>query len=406
MMDRYAGHRHDVGPDVAAAHGTAPRQAGFLAGHRHEPEIAHRRTDRARIAVDDGRPQPVAVRGKCVTETDDAGSNDHAVEMAERHHGVARRRSNERTTSIGAALTQDVTDRTSSSLRETIMQELDSARPCSSPHDRSEGDVNLGAARAGWMADHIDAATRDLLAEDAELFLHQALSTPCLDVIERAEGIWLIDTAGRRIMDFHGNTVHQVGHGHPRVVAAITAQMATLPFCPRRYTNRAAIDLARRLTDLAPGPLSRVLFAPGGTSAIGMALKLARYATGRHKTISMWDAFHGASLDAISVGGEAIFRRDAGPLLPGTEHVPPPALARRFFGDDDGATDRLADYIEYVLEVQGDVGAVIAEPMRWTTVEPPPPGFWPRVRAACDRHGALLIFDEIRAVSAVAARCS
>jgi 4-aminobutyrate aminotransferase len=140
---------------------------------------------------------------------------------------------------------------------------------------------------------------------------------------------------------------------------------------------------------------AKILLAPGGTSAIGMALKLARMATGRHKTVSMWEAFHGASLDAISVGGEAIFTRDAGPLLPGTEHVPPPALAARFFGDDGRAHERLADYIDYVLAVQGDVGALIAEPMRWTTVEPPPDGFWARVRASCDRHGTLLIFDEI-----------
>ena len=111
--------------------------------------------------------------------------------------------------------------------------------------------------------------------------------------------------------------------------------------------------------------------------------------------MSMWDSFHGASLDAASVGGEALFRRDVGPLLSGTEHVPPPGLATRFFGDDGRAYERLADYIDDVLEVQGDVGAVIAEPMRWTTVEPPPPGFWPRVRASCDRHGALLVFDEV-----------
>ena len=109
----------------------------------------------------------------------------------------------------------------------------------------------------------------------------------------------------------------------------------------------------------------------------------------------MWERFHGASLDAISVGGEAIFRRGMGPLLPGTEHVPPPALARRFFGDDARAPERLADYIDYVLEIEGDVGAIVAEPMRWTTVEPPPPGFWPRVRASCDRNGTLLIFDEM-----------
>jgi 4-aminobutyrate aminotransferase len=90
-----------------------------------------------------------------------------------------------------------------------------------------------------------------------------------------------------------------------------------------------------------------------------------------------------------------MFRQDAGPLLPGAEHVPPPSLARRFFGDGPDAALRLADYIDYVLEVQGDVGALIAEPVRWTTIEPPPPGFWPRVRASCDRYGTLLIFDEI-----------
>ncbi len=259
--------------------------------------------------------------------------------------------------------------------------------------DRSEGDLNLTPARAAWDGSHADG-TRALLAEDAAVFLHQALSTPCLDGVERAEGSHLVTTAGRRILDFHGNSVHQVGHGHPRVVAAIAAQMAALPFCPRRYTNRAAIDLARRLCDLAPFAPARVLFAPSGTVAVGMALKLARAATGRHKTVSMWESFHGASLDAISVGGEAIFRSDAGPLLPGAEHVPPPGLAARFFGADR-PHERLADYLDYVLAVQGDVACVIAEPMRWTTVEPPPPGFWPRVRDSCDRHGALLVFDEI-----------
>jgi 4-aminobutyrate aminotransferase len=262
-------------------------------------------------------------------------------------------------------------------------------------HDRSEGDLNLGNARSEWQRDYLDAETRALLEQDARWFLHQALSTPCLNVVERAEGIYLIDTAGRRIMDFHGNTVHQVGYGHPRVVEAVTRQIATLPFSPRRYTNRAAIELARRLAELAPGRLDKALFAPSGTAAIGIALKLARFATGRHKTVSMWDAFHGASLDAISIGGEAMFRRNAGPLLPGTEHVPPPALAPRFFGEDGRAHERLADYIDYVLAVQGDVAAVIAEPVRWTTLEAPPPDFWPRVRASCDRHGTLLIFDEI-----------
>ncbi len=142
--------------------------------------------------------------------------------------------------------------------------------------------------------------------------------------------------------------------------------------------------------------LNKVLFAPSGTAAIGMALKLARHATGRHKTVSMWDAFHGASLDAISVGGEAIFRRDGGAAAVGCPSTyRRPRWHRGFWATMACAHERLADYIDYVLAVQGDVGAVIAEPVRWTTLETPPADFWPRVRESCNRHGALLIFDEI-----------
>ncbi|RFB79891.1 (R)-1-hydroxy-2-aminoethylphosphonate ammonia-lyase [Methylovirgula sp. 4M-Z18] len=261
--------------------------------------------------------------------------------------------------------------------------------------DVSEGDVNLSPLRADWRQ-QLDDETRRILDADAAAFLHQSLSTPCLDVIESAQGATLVDTQGRRILDFHGNSVHQLGHGHPEIVAAIKAQLDILPFCPRRYTNRTAIALAQKLGALAQGDLSKVLFAPSGAAAISMALKLARVATGRHKTLSMWDAFHGANLDTISVGGEALFRRDLGPMMPGTEHLPPLHLAARFFGADR-PFERFADYIDYVLGVQGDVAALLAEPMRWTTVEPPPTGFWASVRASCTRHGTLLIFDEIPA---------
>jgi 4-aminobutyrate aminotransferase len=267
--------------------------------------------------------------------------------------------------------------------------------PVTPPPERAEGDVNLSPRRRQWSTQHLDDATRAILDEDAALFLHQSLSTPCLNALQGSEGIYLEDTQGRKIMDFHGNSVHQVGHGHPRVIEAIKAQLDQLPFCPRRYTNRVAIDLARRLAELAPGDLGKLLFAPGGTSAIGMALKLARYASGRHKTISMWDSFHGASLDAISIGGEALFRKDVGPLLPGTEHIPPPTRGRCLFNCADAAHSGCIDYLDYVLGMQGDVAALIAEPMRWTTVELPPPGYWKSVRELCDRHGVLLIFDEI-----------
>ena len=259
---------------------------------------------------------------------------------------------------------------------------------------KTEGDLNISANRKTWNEANIDAETRRWLDKDEKFFLRQSLSTPCLNVLARAEGIYLEDLGGRRYMDFHGNDVHQVGFANPRVLAAVQEQMRVLPFCTRRYTNIPAIRLAEKLAGLAPGNLNKVLLAPGGTTAIGMALKLARVATGRFKTISMWESFHGASLDAISVGGEALFRSGIGPLLPGTEHVPPPNAYRCVFGCNGSCNLRCADYIEYVMEKEGDVGAVIAETVRNTGVIPPP-DYWKRVRAACDRHGALLILDEI-----------
>jgi 4-aminobutyrate aminotransferase len=258
----------------------------------------------------------------------------------------------------------------------------------------SEGDLNISPHREEWVEKHVDAETQRWLDLDAKYFLHQSLSTPCLNVLSHCEGIYLEDIQGRRFMDFHGNNVHQVGFANRRVIEAIKDQMDDLAFCTRRYTNIPAIKLAEKLAQLAPGELNKVLFAPAGTAAIGMALKLARMATGRFKTISMWDSFHGASLDAISVGGESLFRKDAGPLLTGTEHVPPPDCFRCLWGCEDNCTLKCADYIEYVLAKEGDVAAVIAETVRSTSVIPPA-GFWQKVRAACDKHGALLILDEI-----------
>ena len=261
--------------------------------------------------------------------------------------------------------------------------------------EQSEGDVNISPRRSAWTKKNIDEKTSKILAEDERYFLHQSLSTPCLNAISESKGIYLKDMQGRQIMDFHGNSVHQVGYGNTRVVEAIKKQLDEIPFCPRRYTNQVAIDLAKRLTELAPGNLNKLLFTPGGTSAIGMALKLARYKTNRHKTISMWGSFHGASLDAISIGGDSMFRKDVGPLLPGTEHIPPPTRGKCHFNCVDEEHTGCIDYLKYILEREGDIAALIAEPMRWASAELPPQNYWKRVREICDQLDVLLIFDEI-----------
>ena len=198
--------------------------------------------------------------------------------------------------------------------------------------DLSEGDANLGDARAAWRS-HVGPAARDLIGRDERVFLRQSLSTPCLSAVRRAEGIWIEDADGRRLMDFHGNSVHHLGHGHPRVKAAIVRQMDDLAFAPRRFTCEPAVALAERLVALAPPGLTRVLFAPGGSEAIEIALKLVRVASGRHKTLSFWDAFHGAGFGAASVGGESLFRDSRlGPMLAGAEHVAPFACFRCPYG--------------------------------------------------------------------------
>jgi 4-aminobutyrate aminotransferase len=262
--------------------------------------------------------------------------------------------------------------------------------------NKSEGDINISPRRTEWQRKYLNDETRTLLEEDARYFLQQSLSTPCLNAMRACEGIYIEDLQGRRYMDFHGNNVHQVGFANAAVIAAIKDQLDQLSFCTRRYTNRVAVDLARKLAEIAPGNLNKVLFSPGGTSAIGMAIKLARIATGRHKTISMWDSFHGASLDAISIGGESVFRQDIGPLLPGTEHAPPPDEYRCLYecGNRGGCDLMCARYVEYILEKEGDIAAVIAEPVR-STPYIPKPEYWQSIRRACDRYGALLVFDEI-----------
>ena len=273
---------------------------------------------------------------------------------------------------------------------------------------QSEGEVNSSPRRSAWQREHLDAPTRALLARDSAVFLHQSVSTPCLSAIRRAEGLWIEDMAGRRYMDFHGNNVHHVGYAHPHVIASIKAQLDELSFAPRRFASDRAVELAEALSaqfQRLTGQAGRVLFTTGGSDAVEVAIKLARAATGRFKTLSFWDAFHGAGFGASSVGGESLFRlgRAVGPLLPGTEHVAPFGCYRCAYGhpvDGQGQPDlaqcRLAcaNMVKYVLEREGDVAAVVAEPARAVPYIPPP-GYWAAVREACHAHGSLLIFDEI-----------
>jgi 4-aminobutyrate aminotransferase len=257
---------------------------------------------------------------------------------------------------------------------------------------KTEGDINLTLERILWNASINDEETKNLLDKDARYFLHQSMSTPCLDVLESCEGPYIKNITGKSYLDFHGNNVHQIGYANPKLIENLTEQLKILPFSPRRFTNKPAIDFAEKLASLCPSNLNRVLLTPNGSSAIGIALKLARAVTKKFKVVSFWDSFHGASLDAVSIGGEAVFRENMGPLMPGVERIPPPIIYRGIFENNE---NKCLEYLEYVFSKENDIGAFIAETIRNTDVQVPSKNFWKEARRLCTHYGVLLILDEI-----------
>ena len=259
-----------------------------------------------------------------------------------------------------------------------------------------EGDVNFSKRREKWI-NSLDNKSKDILIADESIFMKQSMSTPCMNVIVNAEGSYIEDMSGKKYLDFHGNSIHQVGYKNHYVIEAVINQMQELPFVPRRYTADIVIRAANALVNKTTSKDYKVLFTPSGTAAVGIALKIARKATGRHKVISMWESFHGAGLDAISVGGEYAFRKDMGPLMPGCIRAIPYNGYRNLIGNkcEEDIARFCIDYIEYIIKNEGDIGAILLEPIRATDTHIPPKSYFKNLRKLCDENGILLIFDEI-----------
>ena len=259
-----------------------------------------------------------------------------------------------------------------------------------------EGDANFTHNRKLWN-DNLDENTVDIIGQDERVFLRQSMSTPCMNAVSDVEGCYIIDTRGKRYLDFHGNSVHQVGHKNKYVIEKIKNQLDELPFIPRRYTSDIAVKAADALINKTTSKNFKVLFTPSGSAAVGLALKVARKVTGRHKVISMWESFHGAGLDTISVGGEYVFKKDIGPLMPGAIKSIPYNGYRNLINSDDNikVSDFCLDYLEYIIENEGEIGAILLEPIRATDTHVPPKEYFKRLRKICDENKILLIFDEI-----------
>ena len=233
-----------------------------------------------------------------------------------------------------------------------------------------------GEARDRLVRDTLERYQRYLNPGLARLYRFGGMDT----VEWEAEGCYVWDAHGRAYIDCAcGPAIFNIGHRHPRVLAAVREQLDRIPMSVRTMPSAPQAELAERLAQVSPGDLQYSFFCNSGAEAVEGALKLARLATGKPGIVAMRDAFHGKTFGALSATGREHYRRPFEPLVPGFTHVP--------FGDAD-ALDRAIgpETAAVILEpIQGEAGVIV-----------PPPGSLRAVRDLCDRRGLLLIADEIQ----------
>lgn len=254
---------------------------------------------------------------------------------------------------------------------------------------------NRTADRSSWVYGHAGEEDRRVLDRDAAHTMHQANCRPALLAIRSAKGIHVEDHSGRRYIDLHGNNCHHIGYLHPTLVTALTEQLSVLSCNNRGFTNGVFAQFAERLAGLWPGRDGRVFMVPGGAAANELALTIARVHTGRYKSITFDDSYHGRSFGAVSLTGAAVHRSPRlGPLLPGAMHVPSFRPRADSHDNVETAAQTSLAAIQEMMDAEGDIACVLAEPMA-NDCHRPPDWYWSTVRDLCDQHGALLIFDEV-----------
>jgi adenosylmethionine-8-amino-7-oxononanoate aminotransferase len=227
-----------------------------------------------------------------------------------------------------------------------------------------------------------------------------------LRVIARGAGCTIVDIHDRTYLDgLSGLYVVNVGHGRAEIGEAMAQQARELAYVSSAsYTNVPAVALADRVADLTPGDLNRIFFCSGGSEAVETAIKIAKQVQvmrgfpRRYRIIARSGGYHGATYGAMSLNSSRN-EQTFGPFVPGVSFVPSPNRYRNEFGVDGEAGDVLcAEAVEQEILIQGPetVAAVIAEPISVSNSNHvPSPGYWRRLREICDRHGVLLIMDEV-----------
>lgn len=218
---------------------------------------------------------------------------------------------------------------------------------------------------------------------------------------ERAEGVYVYDRDGKRYLDFSSQLMNvNIGHGNQKVTEAVAAQMQELSYVYPGMITKARGDLGRKLAEITPPNLTKAFFTLGGAESIENAIKLARVYTGRHKIVSLYLSFHGASYGAISAGGDPRKLAVDSQAMPGVVHVENPYFYRCpwYSTTPEECAERAAAHMERVIQYEGpgNVAAILLEGESGTSgCIKYPPTYWQRVRAICDKYGILLIADEV-----------
>ncbi|TXI40507.1 MAG: aspartate aminotransferase family protein [Mycobacterium sp.] len=228
----------------------------------------------------------------------------------------------------------------------------------------------------------------------------QAQITPM--TIVASEGSYVWDGEGNKYLDFSSQLVFtNIGHQHPKVVAAIAEQAAKLCTIAPQHANAARSEAARLIAERTPGDLTKVFFTNGGADAVEHAVRMARLHTGRRKVLSRYRSYHGGTDTAINLTGDPRrYPNDYGSS--GVVHFNGPFLYRSSFNaeTEQQESERALDYLDRLIQHEGSdsIAAIILESVPGTAgIMVPPPGYMAGVREICDRYGIVFIADEVMA---------
>lgn len=220
-------------------------------------------------------------------------------------------------------------------------------------------------------------------------------------VIDKGEGVYIYDTDGKRYLDFSSQLIAvNIGHGHPKVAEAVSKQMSEVSYIYPGMTTKARAELGKKLAEISPGTLNRTFFTLGGADAVENAIKLARLYTGKHKILTLYQSYHGATYAAFSAGGDPRKLPSDAQQAPNFIHAENPFFYRCPWNSKtpEECAENAAAHLDRIVQYEGpnNIAAIMLEGESGSSgCIKYPPGYWKKVKAIADKYNILTIDDEV-----------